>query len=172
MTNNAEREGFSEARQQETLNIIDHGINLTSDPRYAQIVGLSLNYTDLLIIKAWQARAQASGVPDGWTDRHTRVQRFALSCLITESNYRAHAAGQDKEGVFFSIGAVDRYLADAKTAEECLAMLSAAPTPPKSASVPVERLEALVVEFQSKSYTFAAYNYCADDLYKLIVEYK
>lgn len=53
-----EREAFSEERQQETMNIIEHGLTLTRDPRYAQIVGLALNHDDLLIIKAWQASAK------------------------------------------------------------------------------------------------------------------
>ncbi len=53
-----------------------------------------------------------------------------------------------------------------------IAVKRTAPTPPKSASVPVERLEAFISAWRSKSIPYSPADIMADDIEELIAEYK
>lgn len=107
---------------------------------------------------AWQARAQASGVPDGWI-----IERTDSDHIIVRSPFG--------DGVIIS----DDHRAIAGTVLYRLAhAMLAAPTPPKSASVPVERLEELrnLCVRKSTAYGSGAFQELADSLAELIAEYK
>jgi hypothetical protein len=100
-------------------------------------------------IRIWNTRAQASGVPDGYV----LVPRVPTDAM-RKANRTVIGFWVDWEDV-----------------------LAATPTPPKSASVPVERLEALVGSWSLSALTYLddsgdPYNICADQLAELIAEYK
>jgi hypothetical protein len=109
-------------------------------------------------VSSWQARAQASGVPDGlkvsrWVSDDLSFH-FEIPFTSTLSTACDVERGDGSEQAEFL-----RALATA--------LLSTAPTLPKSASVPVERLEAL------QRYTGGIQVYVLDsDLAELIAEYK
>ena len=102
---------------------------------------------------AWKARAQASSVPDGWK---LVPEKMTLEMFRAwKKAIRAREQDQD-------IGMNDVYIA----------MLAAAPTPPKSASVPVERLEAFISQHGADA-THACDEYeVLASLKELIAEYK
>ena len=68
-------------------------------------------------------------VPERLTDRHRDVIRMALFLFHSQAMRQADAAARDKDGQWFAAGDVDRFLSDAKTAEEARALLAAAPKP-------------------------------------------
>jgi hypothetical protein len=102
MTNNAEREGF-EKWAMGTYSIKRH-------------YGLPDQYAAIAVQVAWgawQARAQASGVPDGW-----KLVPIAMDMQMHQSvRYKVNLT-YAQEKLFWSLA------------------LAAAPTPPKSDSVP------------------------------------
>lgn len=63
---------------------------------------------------------------DEWTERHSAVQCFALRRFAADARNMANAAAQDKDGRRFKAGTAAKLLDDARTAEECLRMLSSA----------------------------------------------
>jgi hypothetical protein len=133
MTNNAEREAFEKwVLTQEDF------CDLACDSN-----GAYLSIITERTWKAWQARAQASGMPIEYTEAIGRA-----GGLYHAKFRQAHP-----------LPATWRWQ------ELWEAMLAAGPTPPKSASVPVERLEAL----------FEKWSWHADmahDVAELIAEYK
>jgi hypothetical protein len=78
--------------------------------------------------RALKAEAAQVSVPEGWTSRHSKVQRFALRRFIHDALGMANAAAQDKAGRWFKKDDVHKLIADAKTAEECLQMLADDPS--------------------------------------------
>jgi hypothetical protein len=135
MTNNAEREGF-EKWAMGTYSIKRH-------------YGLPDQYAAIAVQVAWgawQARAQASGVPDESTEPrffidhgmiHDRDTGKHVTCEPDEQNLGdCNGTGEDvilknPDGITATLNLLNEL------------HRAATPTPPKSASVPVERLEAL-----------------------------
>jgi len=138
MTNNAEREAFEMAR------IAYH----RETHIWPRISGLRA------AIEAWQARAQASGVPDGKDAVNEIVSFVQTGTVVANGDIGSVLMWLPKD----MIGKVV-YLYD-HTFHYAL-------TPPKSASVPVERLEALT------KYA-GCFDSCVrtEDLADLIAEYK
>lgn len=78
-------------------------------------------------------------VPEGWTDRHTRITRFALWRLINEGYHRARVAAQKGQpGTADDAAAL---LEDVERAEEARSMLAAltAPAGEQPVAAPDER---------------------------------
>lgn len=81
-----------------------------------------------VITALYRHPAPQAAVPEGWTDRHTRITRFALWRLINEGYHRANAAAQKGQpGTADDAAAL---LDDVERAEEARSMLAAAPTAP------------------------------------------
>ena len=147
MTNNAEREAF-EKWARKTYSVERHcGLR----DQYAA-VGVECAW------RAWQARAQASGVPDsesvGYIEFLDRQNNRLRRCL----------------GFFASVIKSGESWSDTCQSEYDEAIRSdIAPTPPKSASVPVERLEGLLESLKSVP---VSQEWIYGALEELIAEYK
>jgi hypothetical protein len=107
-------------------------------------------------IEAWNTRAHASGVPDDMVK--------VGGCKYTHSASVGHVYE-----IFWLLSYKDKPLCDID-----LYMCAASPTPPKSASVPVERLEEMrkLCVRKSTIYGSGAFQELADSLAELIAEYK
>jgi len=146
MTNNAEREAFEKMAESKGWNIgfveVEDGVMYWDEKTQRGW-------------EAWQARAQASGVPDGWTIVRQDSPIFPV---------RIQAPNGDDWFPSY----------DSAAARLAMALISAAPISPKPASVPVERLEELrkLCVRKSTVYGSGAYQEFADSLSELIAEYR
>lgn len=98
----------------------------------------------VLAITNPQDPARVGGVPEGWTDRHRNIVCFALHRFAAKSRSLSNMAAQKSWE-----GHKDdhvKFAADAKDADEALAMLTAAPQAP-AAVVHDTQLEAVKAEF-------------------------
>jgi hypothetical protein len=119
---------------------------------------------------AWQARAQASGVPDGW-----KLVPIDLTVNMLDAGKQAHYCAEEA----CRTELMEEYLPEAdresmrwrsnRVVSIFDAILAAAPAPPKSASVPVERLEALLNVLRERPATPGV---IYDQIAELIAEYK
>lgn len=127
--------------------------------------GQYLSFEKEFIWMGWRARAQASGVPDKWKIETGISDGEKWIALRTGDNFFRF---WPNDGFFYW------FLSD---------MLTSAPIPPKSASVPVEKLEALgigllqevVVSLRSCGMHFSLANdveRLSNQLAELIAEYK
>ena len=157
MTNNAEREGFEvHIKSEWAKNNYPMGV---TDLSKHGVTGEYLKPMAAAAWSIWQARAQASGVPDvTWEnigslqiDSYATGRRMAVVHIIGDE-VRINVTDGNYEWI---------------TRIDPPWVKRAAPTPPKSASVPVERLEALIKESEG----------CRDyvtliELVELLAEYK
>lgn len=144
MTNNAERGDYTKS-----VMTLSKAINRIKELEAQQGQMIS-------IIEDLQARVQASGVPDGW-----KLVPVRPTMEMSRAAYAAWKRIMDMGAIRPNDTMMPFVMFDA--------MLSAAPTPPKSASVPVERLEALLDNLKSvpvnQEWIYGA-------LAELIAEYK
>jgi hypothetical protein len=150
MTNNAEREGFRKSYGEVIKALADIVANApqTDEQCDAELIPRPYVMDRVVRIreamdalsKLWQARAQASGVPD----------TIAIGNQQSP-NREAYADGWN-------------------ACRE--AMLASSPTPPKSASVPVERLEAFISQHGGNATHACDENEVLSSLAELIAEYK
>jgi Restriction alleviation protein Lar len=121
--------------------------------------------THMNALNAWNTRAKASGAPDGWVllPRELTAGNGAKYALIGE--IPCHIDGIRGSVPWTSIKDVHKAVVRLFEGKETR---PAAPIPPKSGSVPVERLEALVVEWDKHP----RQPYAVNDLAELIAEYK
>jgi hypothetical protein len=152
MTNNAEREGFESHIKSEWAKK-NYPMGITDFSKHG-VTGEYLKPMTEAAWNIWQARAQASDVPDS-------IVRVG-GCKYTHSASVGHVYE-----LFWLPAYKDKPLCDID-----LYMCAASPTPPKSASVPVERLMTLT---QYSGDVFGVINgrwILATDLAEIIAEYK
>lgn len=173
MTNNAERDGFEKWAYSEGFRDFDID-PLKLDSRYKKH-----QIDDMW--RAWQAaRAQVSGVPAPLEKIVTALRRFD-ECA-EDGDADGCDIGRDWFDALTFLGLLNRVQRSPALWEmtEAGEELLNAPAPPKSASVPVERLEALRSSLASAQASATSYsegftdgqNKAADDLAELIAEYK
>ena len=86
-----------------------------------------VNMSTMVSVPVAEQKPAPMAVPEGFTERHRDVIRMALFLFHSRAMRQADAAARDKDGQWFAAGDVDRFLSDAKTAEEARALLAAAP---------------------------------------------
>jgi hypothetical protein len=182
MTKNAEREGFQKAYGEVIKALADIVANAPQTDEQCEAELIPRPYVMDRVVriieamhtlsKLWQARAQASGVPDGWVllPRELTAENGAKYALIGE--IPCHIDGMRGSVPWASIKEVHKAVVRLFGGKE---PSPAAPTPPKSASVPVEKLEAALAQakvLNTESFAEVSYRYLRDTLAELIAEYK